>query len=98
MFLSAFLATDRHASQYVAWETFVPVKIGAHPGLSDAQKAAVEFDYGMINGVWEHEVRGALLPYFLRTMRIGADDLTRDAIVQQIVLLNRDDLREHLKF
>ncbi|MDD1626151.1 MAG: WYL domain-containing protein [Methylococcaceae bacterium] len=82
----------------VAWETFVSVKIGAHPGLSDSQKVAVEFDYGMVNGVLEYEVRGALLPYFLRTMRIGADDLTRDAIVQQIVLLNRDDLREHLKF
>jgi predicted DNA-binding transcriptional regulator YafY len=82
----------------VAWETFVSVKIGVHPGLSDSQKAAVEFDYGMVNGVLKHEVRGALLPYFLRTMRIGADDLTRDAIVQQIVLLNGDDLRVYLKF
>jgi len=98
MFLSAFLATDRHASQYVAWETFVSVKIGAHPGLSNSQKAAVEFDYGMIHGLLEQQIRGALLPYFLRIMRIGTDDLTRNAMVQQIVLLNRDDLREHLKF
>jgi predicted DNA-binding transcriptional regulator YafY len=93
---SGFAEVD--ASRDAAWETFVPVKIGAHPGLSDSQKAAVEFDYGMVNGVFEHEVRGALLSYFMRTMRIGADDLTRDAIVQQIVLLNREDLREHLKF
>jgi len=86
------------ASGDAAWQTFVPVKMRAHPGLSDAQKEAVEFDYGMINGVLEHQVRGALLPYFLRTMRIGPDDLTRDAIVQQIVLLNREDLREYLRF
>jgi hypothetical protein len=93
---SGFAEMD--ASEDAAWEIFVPVKIGAHPGLSDAQKVAVEFDYGMVNGVLEHEVRGALLPYFLRTMRIGLDDLTRDAMVQQIVLLNREDLRAYLSF
>lgn len=82
----------------VAWQTFVQVKMGAHPGLSDAQKEAVEFDYGMFNGVLEHQVRGALLPYFLRTMRIGPDDLTREAMVQQMVLLNREDLSAYLRF
>ncbi|MEI6335742.1 MAG: hypothetical protein WCS87_14380 [Methylococcaceae bacterium] len=81
------------ALEDVNWDTFVSVKIGAHPGLSDTQKAAIEFDYGMVNGVLEREVRGALLFYFLKMMRIGTDDLTRDAMVQQIVLLNRDALR-----
>ena len=84
------------ASEDVNWGTFVPIKIGAHPGLNDTQKAVVEFDYRMVNGVLEREVRGALLYYFLKTMRIGTDDLTRDAMVQQIVLLNRDDLSEFL--
>ena len=49
-------------------------------------------------GVLGHEVRAALLPYFLRTMRIGPDDLTREAMVQQIVLLNREELKEYLRF
>jgi len=53
------------ANGNAAWQTFVQIKIGAHPGLSGAQKAAVEFDYGMVNGVLKHRVRGALLPYFL---------------------------------
>lgn len=75
-----------------AWQTFVAVKIGAHPGLSRAQKQAIEFDYAMVNGVLEHRLRKALVSYFLMAMRIGPDDLTRDAIVQQIVLLNRDEL------
>ncbi|MGZ8186394.1 MAG: hypothetical protein ACXWTL_08115 [Methylobacter sp.] len=35
-----------------------------------------------------HQVRAALVPYFLRIMRINGDDQTRDAMVQQIVLLN----------
>jgi predicted DNA-binding transcriptional regulator YafY len=89
---------EMNASEDVHWDTFVPVKIGAHPGLSDTQKAAIEFDYGMVNGIFASEVRGALLYYFLRTMRIGTDDLIRDAMVQQIVLLNREDLSEYLQF
>ena len=87
---------EMDASEDVNWDTFVLVKIGAHPGLSDTQKAVIEFDYGMVNGVLEREVRGALLFYFLKMMRIGPDDLMRDAMVQQIVLLNRDDLSEYL--
>jgi predicted DNA-binding transcriptional regulator YafY len=86
------------ASGDAAWHEFVCVRMEPHPGLSDAQKEAVEFDYGMVNGVLEHKVRGALVPYFLRTMRIGPDDLTRNAMVQQIVLLNRDELSEYLAF
>jgi len=89
---------EMDASEDVHWDIFVPIKIGAHPDLSDTQKAAIEFDYGMVNGILACEVRGALLYYFLRTMRIGPDDLTRDAMVQQIVLLNRDDLRKYLQF
>jgi hypothetical protein len=86
------------ASEDAAWHEFVCVRIGPHPGLSDAQKETVEFDYGMVNGVLEHKVRGALVPYFLRAMRINRDDLTRDAMVQQIVLLNRDELDKYWLF
>ncbi|MDD5463202.1 MAG: WYL domain-containing protein [Methylococcales bacterium] len=86
------------ASGDTAWQTFVPVKIAAHPCLSDAQKKAVEFDYGMIDGVLERQARGALLPYFLKMMRIGSDDLAREAMVQQVVLLNREDLKAYLNF
>lgn len=46
------------ASEDGHWDTFVSVKIGAHPGLSNTQKAAIEFDYGMVNGILAREVRG----------------------------------------
>lgn len=86
------------ASEDAAWHEFVVVRIGAHPGLSKSQKQAVEFDYGMESGVLEYKVRAALVPYFLRVMRINRDDLTRDAMVQQIVLLNRDELDKYWVF
>jgi hypothetical protein len=86
------------ASEDAMWHELVHVRIGAHPGLSESQKHAVEFDYGMELGVLEYEVRAALVPYFLRVMRINRDDLTRDAMAQQIVLLNRDELDKYWAF
>lgn len=86
------------ASGDAAWHEWVGVRIGAHPGLSATQKQAVEFDYGMASGVLEHNVRAALVPYFLRAMRISRDDLAREAMVQQIVLLNRDELDKYWRF
>lgn len=86
------------ASEDAAWHEWVCVRIGAHPGLSATQKQAVEFDYGMASGVLEHKVRAALVPYFLRAMRISRDDLAREAMVQQVVLLNRDELDHYWRF
>jgi hypothetical protein len=86
------------ASEDTAWHEFVSVRIGPHPGLSATQKEAIEFDYDMEAGVLEHQVRAALVPYFLRVMRINRDDLTREALVQQIVLLNRDELDKYWFF
>lgn len=74
------------------WARFVNVKIGAHPGLSTAQKKVVEADYGMRQGLLEKPVRLALLPYYLRLLSLGRDDHLRPAAEQQIVLLNRAEL------
>lgn len=80
------------------WNTVLTVEIGPHPGLSDNQKRVVERDYGMIDGRISCEVRAALLPYWLIAMRIGEDDLRREALVQQIVLLNREQLQDYCVF
>ncbi|OAI11014.1 hypothetical protein A1507_21065 [Methylomonas koyamae] len=80
------------------WERLLTVEIGPHPGLSDTQKRAVERDYGMIDGRHAVQVRAALLPYFLLASRIGSDDLQRDAMAQQIVLLNRAELEPYTEF
>lgn len=80
------------------WETQLTVEIGPHPGLSPSQKLAVERDYGMVNGLCRLTVRAALLPYLLLLMRINKDDHQREALVQQIVLLNRDELLAYIAF
>jgi len=80
------------------WETQLTVEIGPHPGLSPSQKLAVERDYGMLDGKCRLTVRAALLPYLLLLMRINKDDYQREALVQQIVLLNRDELLAYIAF
>jgi len=80
------------------WETQLTVEIGPHPGLSDSQKQAVERDFGMADGKCSSSVRAALLSYLLLSLRIGKDDYQREAMAQQIVLLNRDELQPYLAF
>jgi predicted DNA-binding transcriptional regulator YafY len=80
------------------WDKWLTVEIGPHPGLSPSQKLAIERDYAMENGRYSTQVRAALLSYFLLSMRIGDDDLERKAICQQIILLNRDELRPYIVF
>jgi predicted DNA-binding transcriptional regulator YafY len=91
-------AAEQEADADVLWQTVISIKIGPHPGLSSTQKTAVEFDYGMVNGVLEQKVRAALTPYFLRGMRIGSDDMQRKAMEQQIVLLNRAEIQAYCAF
>ena len=74
------------------------VEVGPHPGLSSTQKLVVERDFGMKDGRLSCEVRAALLPYWLLAMRIGPDDMQREALVQQIVLLNRPQLQAYCEF
>ena len=91
-------AAEHEADEDMLWQTFISVKIGPHPGLSKTQKNAVEFDYGMQNGVLAQKVRAALTPYFLRSMRIGSDDMQRKPMEQQIVLLNRGEIQAYCTF
>lgn len=80
------------------WNLWLPVVIGPHPGLSETQKCTIERDFAMIDGQYKTQVRAALLNYFLLSMRIGQDDFQREPIEQQIVLLNRDELKEFITF
>ncbi len=74
------------------WNNFVNVRIGAHPDLTPPQRRVVEADWNMRSGVYERPVRVALVPYFLRTLNVGGDDVHRPAARQQVVLLNREEL------
>ncbi len=77
------------------WNTFVELKISAHPGLSGHQKKIIEQDYGMVQGEALLPVRRACLPYLLRRLNLLADGL--DPAEQQIVLSNRQKVLKWLE-
>ena len=69
----------------VEWHTEATLQLEPHPGLSAAQKRAVELDYGMTNGVVRFKCRQALLFYALRHLHLDrADSGTPEQ--QQVVL------------
>ncbi len=77
------------------WSNLVSVRIGPHAGLSPAQQRVVEQDYGMRHGMLETTLRLALVPYYLRMMGVGRDDLLQPAAEQQIMLLNGSELASY---
>lgn len=69
------------------WSTFVTIVIAPHPNLSDAQRKAVEMDYGMRRGRAEIEVRKALLYYTKKRLGLDLKAGARRPEDQHIVLI-----------
>lgn len=78
-----------------SWCTFVDVKIAPHPDLTQAQRRAIELDYGMERGIAVLRVRSALLFYVLRQLGFSRG-VTDTAAAQQITLANADELTPYL--
>jgi hypothetical protein len=95
VFLGVAVATKKEDD---SWNRLVTVQIAAHPGLPPAQAEVIADDYGMTDGVVSKRIRGALVGYFLRLMKIGPDDLKKEPKEQQIILLNREELEPFFYF
>jgi predicted DNA-binding transcriptional regulator YafY len=74
------------------WEDIVSVKVAPNPLFSDGQKAVIELDYGMENGVLEVKVRQALLYYVLKRLGLDRDPESVPAREQHIVLMDRENI------
>lgn len=96
-----FSVEDLHESSIdpnsdVAWNTYVIVKIAPHPELTEDQRKAIAFDYGMTDSTTDLKVRAAMLFYLMRAMRwTGTND--QPPIEQQIVVINRAELDDALR-
>ena len=73
------------------WHHMVRLVLAPHPELTEAQRRAIELEYGMVGGSCEFECREALLFYVLRQLRLD-DNPGATAKEQQIVLQNRKEL------
>lgn len=57
----------------IEWYTTVELKIVPDPGLPDAQKAAIELDYGMTNGLLRIKTPAALAYYLIKRLNLDLD-------------------------
>lgn len=55
------------------WHSFATLVLRARGDLSETQRAAVETEYGMRDGTLRLRMREALVPYFIRQMRLDLD-------------------------
>lgn len=76
------------------WHTELKILIAPHPALSHASRAALELDYGMLNGQAELLCRHAMLFYTLKSLALLNPDAEPPA--QQLILLNRSELLPYL--
>lgn len=78
------------------WKTEVAVIIEPDSRLKPEQKAIIEADFGMQNGVLEISTRRALVKYVLQRFQIDPKKLDPKAAAQQIVVKNLDELKPWL--
>jgi predicted DNA-binding transcriptional regulator YafY len=78
------------------WSTEVDVIIEPDSRLKPEQKAIIEADFGMLEGVLVIPTRRALVKYVLQRFQIDPKKLDPKAAAQQIVVKNLDELKPWL--
>jgi hypothetical protein len=66
------------------------------PKYAPAQQEVLINDYQMTNGKLELTVRAALADYLLKEMQVNTKYLDGKPEAQQLVLVNRDDIKQWL--
>lgn len=86
--------SDVNPTNDIEWNTIVDLKIVAHPDLGEAQKSAIERDFGMNQGLLVMRTRAALAFYLIKRLNL---DLDGDHIAperKQIYILNLAEVDE----
>ena len=77
------------------WNTFIHVKIGPSPELSERKRKIIEHEYGMINGEINIDVRRSMLLYFINFLGLQ-EEIAEGFKKQYITLLNSDEVKRAL--
>ena len=82
--------------QDVAWQTNVTLILSSDARLSAAQTQVLAHDFQMDNGQLHISTRAALADYLLKEMQVNTKYLDGKPEAQQLVLVNRDDIKQWL--
>lgn len=75
------------------WNTLVPLILIPHPDLPEEKRAAIAYDYGMVNGEVALPCRQAFLFYTLKHLGLAVNE---DPVATHIYLKNRTDVQPYL--
>lgn len=78
------------------WNTFVEVKIGPNPKLTEEQRKIIEYEYGMKNGETSIEIRASMLLYLLNQLGVETKIGNKTFQKQYITLLNSEEVQKEL--
>lgn len=76
------------------WHTTVALRLGPHPKMKQAQRRAIERDFGMVNGETTVVSRVCLSYYVERQLGLDLEPKQVSPERQQIVLLNRAEVEK----
>ena len=85
-----------HRSGDSLWNTDVTIELSPDLRFNEKQKAVIEKDYGMENGVLKLPTNASLVRYVLDTYNINTHILNSNPQGQQIVVSNMDELLKFL--
>ncbi|SEM95697.1 Predicted DNA-binding transcriptional regulator YafY, contains an HTH and WYL domains [Pseudomonas sp. ok272] len=88
--------SDDTADKDEDWNTEIPVIIAPDERLDAAQRAIIEADFGMSDGLLQLSSRRALVKYVLQRYQIDPKNLNPNPEAQQIVVSNRKELKPWL--
>lgn len=75
------------------WMELITLKLEAHPALSDKQRLALSYDYNMLDGIIELQVRRSLVGYLLQQMKVDTtSDFSLNPNAYQLIVSNRDEI------
>ena len=84
------------AEQDAAWNTDITLVFAPDPRLTPAKREVLEHDYQMKNGELRITTKACLVQYLIQEMQVNTKILDGTPEAQQLVLVNRDDIREWL--
>ncbi|MCR6650193.1 MAG: WYL domain-containing protein [Cellvibrionaceae bacterium] len=80
----------------VAWNTQITIILQPDPRLTPAQQEVLENDYQMLGGQLHITTKACMVNYLLKEMQVNTKMLDGTPEAQQLVLVNREDIRPWL--
>lgn len=84
--------SHKGAAEDIGWQTQVPIILAPDTRFNENQRAIIEREFGMEQGVLKITTRGCLVHYLLQALNINPDVLSAEAEAQQLIIANKDDI------